>query len=104
MGHTPPLLIALLSGIHATISRVSSHSNLNRELTLHKLMNAGEGIRTRELLREQILSLPPLTAWLPPHNYRKRQRIFPPQYHLNVSIVQTGCCPHLYYTIPQARS
>ena len=67
---------SFLDGIRATTPLVGSHSNLNRELTLHKPMNAGEGIRTRELLREQILSLPPLTAWLPPHNYRKGKESF----------------------------
>lgn len=31
------------------------------------MFSAGEGIRTPERLHEQILSLPPLTAWLLPH-------------------------------------
>ena len=32
--------------------------------------SAGEGIRTPERLHEQILSLPPLTAWLLPHLWK----------------------------------
>ena len=36
------------------------------ELPISHNFNAGEGIRTPERLHEQILSLPPLTAWLLP--------------------------------------
>ncbi len=35
-------------------------------VTYTQKFSAGEGIRTPERLREQILSLPPLTAWLLP--------------------------------------
>ena len=40
--------------------------NLKEIENLNKF-SAGEGIRTPERLHEQILSLPPLTAWLLPH-------------------------------------
>ena len=41
--------------------------SLDRAARLLALPDARGGIRTRELLREQILSLPPLTAWIPSH-------------------------------------
>ena len=66
----------------------------------HKNMeNAGEGIRTHELLREQILSLSPLTAWLPPLLYRVRTTILLRKPHLKMSIVQVAharCFPACY--------